>query len=100
MLDPVANTLDLRQPFDKDRADRVLAAVRATGVDIADVAYFDDMLHEDPAIRRKKDDFMMSTMDAAELLGVPAVCGLRRTRPDEVDGPEPDRVREHASSRC
>ncbi len=76
MLDPVANTLDLRQPFDKDRAARVHAAVRATGVEIADVAYFDNMLHDDPAIRQQKVDFMMSTMDAAELLGVRAVCGF------------------------
>jgi sugar phosphate isomerase/epimerase len=76
MLDPVANTLDLRQPFDKDRAARVLAAVKDTGVDIADVAYFDNLLHEDPVIRQQKVDFMMSTMDAAELLGVRAVCGF------------------------
>ena len=59
MLDPVANTLDLREPFDDVRAKRVLAAVDDTGVAIADVAYFDDMLHEDPAIRRKKHDFMI-----------------------------------------
>src|SRR6476646_538749 len=32
MLDPVANTLDLRQPFDAARARRVEAAVKATGV--------------------------------------------------------------------
>ena len=58
MLDPVANTLDLRQPFDKDR---LLAGCSplcgATGVDIADVAYFDNMLHDDPAIRQQKVDF-------------------------------------------
>ena len=76
MLDPVANTLDLREPFNEVRAKRVLAAVDATGVAIADVAYFDDMLHEDPAIRRKKHDFMLATMDAAALLGVPAVTGF------------------------
>src|SRR5713101_892916 len=28
MLDPVANTLDLRKPFDKDRAKRVQAALK------------------------------------------------------------------------
>ena len=76
MLDPVANTLDLRDPFTKDRAERVLATVRSTGVDIADVAYFDDMLHEDPAVRKKKHDFMLAVMDAAVLLGVPAVTGF------------------------
>ena len=46
------------------------------GVAIADVGYFDDMLHEDPAIRRKKHDFMLAAMDAAALLGVPAVTGF------------------------
>jgi sugar phosphate isomerase/epimerase len=76
MLDPVANTLDLREPFDEARAKRVLAAVADTGVEIADLAYFDDLLHEDPAIRRKKHEFMIATMDAAVLLGSPAVCGF------------------------
>jgi len=76
MLDPVANTLDLREPFNETRARRVLDAVAATGVEIADIAYFDDMLHEDPTIRRKKHDFMEATMDTAAHLGVPAVCGF------------------------
>lgn len=76
MLDPVANTLDLREPFTQSRARRVLDAVESSGVQIADVAYFDDMLHEDSTIRRKKHDFMIATMDAAVLLGAPAVCGF------------------------
>jgi sugar phosphate isomerase/epimerase len=76
MLDPVANTLDLREPFSEDRARRVQAAISDTGVEIADVAYFDNLLHEDPDIRQKKLDFMVATMDAAVLLGVEAVCGF------------------------
>ena len=76
MLDPVANTLDLREPFDEVRAKRVLAAIDATGVAIADIGYFDDMLHEDAAIRRKKHEFMVGVMDTAALLGVPAVTGF------------------------
>ena len=76
MLDPVANTLDLREPFSRERADRVLAAVKQTGVTIADIGYFDDMLHQDPATRRKKHDFMLRVFDAAVLLGCPAVCGF------------------------
>ncbi len=76
MLDPVANTVDLREEFDEARAKRVQAAVDATGVVIADVAYFDDMLHADAGIRRKKHDFMLRVMDTAVLLGVPAVCGF------------------------
>ena len=76
MLDPVANTLDLRAPFDAARARRVQAAVDATGVRIADLGYFDDMLAADPAVRAKKHDFMVRVMDAAVLLGVPAVSGF------------------------
>jgi sugar phosphate isomerase/epimerase len=76
MLDPVANTLDLRKPFDRGRARRVEAAMKTTGVGLSDVAYFDNMLHEDPALRKKKRDFMMRTFDAAALLGVEAVCGF------------------------
>lgn len=76
MLDPVANTLDLRDAFTHERAARVLASVASTGVEIADLAYFDDLLHEDPAIRAKKHEFMISVMDAAVLLGVSAVCGF------------------------
>src|SRR5215208_2013948 len=37
MLDPVANTLDLRKPFDKTRASRVQAAVKSTGVGLSDL---------------------------------------------------------------
>jgi sugar phosphate isomerase/epimerase len=76
MLDPVANTLDLRRPFDANRARRVLAAVAASGVGIADIGYFDDMLHQDPAIRVKKHEFMIRVMDTAVLLGVKAVAGF------------------------
>ncbi len=76
MLDPVANTLDLRAPFDKARAKRVLAAMQSTGVGVSDIGYFDNMLHDDPAIRQKKHDFMLRAFDAAALLGVDAVCGF------------------------
>jgi sugar phosphate isomerase/epimerase len=76
MLDPVANTLDLRKPFDKARAARVATAVKESKVGISDVAYFDNMLHDDPAIRKKKMDFMVRAMDAAALIGAEAVCGF------------------------
>jgi sugar phosphate isomerase/epimerase len=76
MLDPVANTLDLRQPFDKMRATRVRAAMQATGVGLSDVGYFDNLLHHDPVIRKKKHDFMLRVFDTAALLGVDAVCGF------------------------
>ena len=75
-LDPVANTLDLRKPFDKDRARRVKAALDANGIGISEVGYFDNLLHHDPAIRAKKHEFMLRVFDAAALLGVDAVCGF------------------------
>ncbi|WP_438003120.1 TIM barrel protein [Sorangium sp. So ce321] len=76
MLDPVANTLDLRQPFTKERAARVHAAMKATGVGLSDLAYFDNFLHPDKAVRQKKTDFMLRVFDAAALLGTDAVCGF------------------------
>src|SRR6266849_915619 len=76
LLDPVANTLDLRAPFDRSRARRVQAALQAHRVGLSDLAYFDNMLHQDPAIRGKKHAFMRRVFEAASLLGVPAVCGF------------------------
>ena len=51
MLDPVANTLDLREPFDAKRAERVMAAQKEHRIGLSDVAYFDNMLHHDPLVR-------------------------------------------------
>jgi sugar phosphate isomerase/epimerase len=76
MLDPVANTLDLRKPFDKDRARRVTRTLEGNGIGLSDVGYFDNLLHHDPAVRKKKYDFMLRVFDAAALLGVNAVCGF------------------------
>jgi sugar phosphate isomerase/epimerase len=76
MLDPVANTLDLRRPFDAARAQRVRAALEALPVGLSDLGYFDNMLHQDPDVRRRKHEFMLRVMDAAVLLDVDAVCGF------------------------
>ena len=76
MLDPVANHLDLRKPFDKARAARVSAAMRQTGVGLSDLAYFDNMLVADKAAREFKHKFMLKVFDAAVLLGTDAVCGF------------------------
>ena len=75
MLDPVANTLDLRQPFDATRARRVQAAM-GNGVGISDIAYFDNLLHEDAPTRHRKHEFLRRVFDAATLLGLDAVCGF------------------------
>jgi sugar phosphate isomerase/epimerase len=86
MLDPVANTLDLRQPFDRQRAARVQRALRATGVGLSDVCYFDNMLVSDPTARQAKYDFMLRVFDAAVLLGTDAVCGFVGRNPQlEMD---------------
>lgn len=76
MLDPVANTLDLRTPFDKQRAARVLAATKETSVGLSDLAYFDNMLVADANARQTKHEFMLRVFDAAALLGAEAVCGF------------------------
>jgi sugar phosphate isomerase/epimerase len=76
MLDPVANTLDLREPFDRNRAARVKAAMKDTGVGLSDLAYFDNMLVADDAARHSKHDFMLRVFDAAVLLETDAVCGF------------------------
>src|SRR5512147_3232090 len=44
MLDPVANTLDLRQTFDSTRAARVRKALDAQRIGLSDLAYFDNLL--------------------------------------------------------
>ena len=86
MLDPVANTLDLRQPFSRERARRVETAVKSTGVPLSDLAYFDNLLHHDPAVRRRKHDFLLNVFDAAVLLGVNAVCGfIGRNQQHSID---------------
>lgn len=76
LLDPVANTLDLREPFNEQRARRVLASLAEHKIGLSDLAYFDNLLHEDAAIRKRKHDFMRRVFDAAVLLGVDAVCGF------------------------
>ena len=76
MLDPVANTLDLRDPFDRTRADRVLTSMKETGVGLSDLAYFDNMLVADNEARANKHDFMLRVFDAAVLLETNAVCGF------------------------
>ena len=76
LLDPVANTLDLRQPFNAERATRVRRTMQATGVGLSDLAYFDNMLAADESVRRKKHELMLRVFDAAVLLGTGAVTGF------------------------
>ncbi len=76
LLDPVANTLDLREPFNGARAARVRSAMQATQVGLSDLAYFDNMLAADEAARRRKHELMLRVFDAAVLLGTDAVTGF------------------------
>src|SRR5215472_3403067 len=76
LLDPVANTLDLRAPFDAARATRVRRAMQSCRVGLSDLAYFDNMLATDEAVRRRKHALMLRVFDAAVLLGTDAVTGF------------------------
>ena len=76
LLDPVANTLDLRKPFTAARAARAQSAMRATGVGLSELGYFDNMLAADEAVRRTKHDLMLRVFDAAVLLHCDAVVGF------------------------
>ncbi|MGN6452054.1 MAG: sugar phosphate isomerase/epimerase family protein [Steroidobacteraceae bacterium] len=76
LLDPVANTLDLRAPFSAARAARVRRAMQSTNVGLSDLAYFDNMLAADESARRKKHVLMLRVFDAAVLLGTDAVTGF------------------------
>ena len=87
MLDPVANTLDLRSPFDAGRAARVRRAMQATKVGLSDLAYFDNMLAADEAVRGRKHQLMLRVFDAAALLGADAVTGFVGRNPQlSMDG--------------
>lgn len=76
LLDPVANTLDLREPFSAARATRVKAVMQSTKVGLSDLAYFDNLLVHDQSARQQKIEFMLNTFDAAVLLETDAVCGF------------------------
>src|SRR5207244_9917376 len=58
LLDPVANTLDLREPFSAARAARVRRALQSTRVGLSDLAYFDNMLAADESLRHRKYELM------------------------------------------
>src|SRR6185312_3634572 len=76
LLDPVANTLDLRKPFTAARATRVESAMRSTGVGLSELGYFDNMLAADDSSRRVKHELMLRVFDAAVLLRCDAVEGF------------------------
>jgi sugar phosphate isomerase/epimerase len=73
----------------------VQAALKASGIALSDLAYFDNLLHHDPAVRRKKHDFLRRVLDAAGALGVTAICGFvgrNNTLTLEENLPEFERV--------
>jgi sugar phosphate isomerase/epimerase len=76
LLDPVANTLDLRKPFTAARAARVESAMRSTGVGLSEIGYFDNMLAADETARKVKHDLMLRVFDATVLLRCDAVVGF------------------------
>ena len=93
MLDPVANTLDLREPFTKDRAARVEAAVKASGVRDRGPGLF-----RQSAPRGSPHPTEEARLHAARLRRCgDAECArglrLRRSQSRSLDGPEPPRLR-------
>ena len=79
MLDPVANTLDLAQAVRQGARGAGHAGLQASSVGLSDVGYFDNLLHHDPAVRKKKHD-----VHAARLRRGGAArrrCRLRVRRP-------------------
>ncbi|HEY6515773.1 MAG TPA: TIM barrel protein [Steroidobacteraceae bacterium] len=76
LLDPVANTLDLRKPFTAARAKRVENAMRTSSVGLSELGYFDNMLAADDAARKVKHELMLRVFDAAVLLQCDAVAGF------------------------
>lgn len=74
LLDPVADHLNVAEPFTASRAERINEALAAAGITVSDLGYFDNHLHSDAVQRRNKAGYMLNVMDAAVLLGVPAVC--------------------------
>jgi sugar phosphate isomerase/epimerase len=76
MLDPVADHLNVLKPLDAARVARIQSAIKAAGVSISDIGYFDNMLIDNPKLREIKHDWMIKCMDAAVALGVKGVCGF------------------------
>ena len=77
MLDPVANTLDLRKPFDKARAARVKRVLRRPARSGSRTSAISTTCCTTtrPCARRSTTS-CCATFDAAVLLGVDAVCGF------------------------
>ena len=76
LLDPVADTLDLRRPLDAPRVARIRRAMQTSGVGLSDLAYFDNMLAADEGQRRRKHERMLRVFDAAVALQTDAVAGF------------------------
>ena len=101
MLDPVANTLDLRQPFDRGaRAPRVKRRMKQTGVGLSDLGYFDNLLHhdrDDTAEEARVPDARVRCRGAAR-----CERGVRFRRPQSAaqHGREPRSTSSSNSFRC
>jgi len=82
----VANTLDLRQPFDRSRASRVHSGNASQPVSGSRIWRTSTIcsLPMRP-IRRQKHEFMVRVFDAAVLLGTNAVCRICRAQPQQLE---------------
>jgi hypothetical protein len=60
-------------PAVRQRQGQRIESALESAASASDIAYFDNMLHHDPALRRKKRDFMRRVFGTAALHGVDAV---------------------------
>lgn len=89
MLDPVADHLPLRQELSDADAAIIIAKSKETGVKIFDLGVFEDLLHQDPAIRAKIHAHVLRAARAAVKLreaGCEGVAGfIGRNTPKDMD---------------
>lgn len=64
-----ASHLDV-EAFEVADADRVKALLDHTGLTLSAVAYYENNLHEDPAVRKATHEHLRRCIDAAQMLGV------------------------------
>lgn len=64
-----ASHLDV-EAFDRAEADRVRALIERSGLAVSAIAYYENNLHEDEAVREATHDHLRRCIDAAALLGV------------------------------
>lgn len=76
MLDPTADHLRLDFKFDEARVSRILEASVRTGIRIASLGCFENLLDGNFKRRDIAQDYLLRVFNAAHMLGVPIVAGF------------------------